>query len=201
MYVPNGNRGGSTAALTFHGSGDVSLAVALLDKARTRHVPVTIFAVGQWLEQNPTMAKRIIDGGNELANHTYTHPTLGRVARPGVAAEITKCRDVLVRLVGTNGGWFRPSGVEGVPSQLILDEAGAAGYRTAVGFDVDPLDYTDPGADAVVTRTAAKLRAGSIVSLHLGHAGTVAAFDRIVDGAENAGIGLVTVATLLGRPS
>ena len=81
----------------------------------------------------------------------------------------------------------------------MLDEAAKAGYSTVVGYDVDPLDYQDPGADAVVSRTLAAVRAGSIVSLHLGHGGTVDALDRIVTGIRKRGLEPATVTTVLGR--
>ena len=88
------------------------------------------------------------------------------------------------------------------PSPLVLSEAGAAGYPLVVSFDVDPRDYADPGAGAVATRVAAGLRPGSIVSLHTGHADTVAAFDPIVAAVRTRGLQLVLLHQLLvGRPS
>jgi peptidoglycan/xylan/chitin deacetylase (PgdA/CDA1 family) len=195
-FVPNGRRTGTGIALTFHGSGDHGLALQLLAAAAKAQVPITVFAVGQWLDQQPDMARRILDGGHELANHTYTHPALGRVDRAGVANEIRRCRDVLARVSGNGGHWFRPSGIDR-PTALMLEEAGAAGYATSVGFDVDPHDYQDPGAQAVVSRVGAGLQPGSIVSLHFGHAGTVAAFPDMVSVVRDRGLHPVLVKDLL----
>jgi peptidoglycan/xylan/chitin deacetylase (PgdA/CDA1 family) len=164
--------------------------------AKRTATPITVFAVGQWLDENPSMAGRIGGAGHELANHTYTHPSLGAVDRAGVAREITRCRDVLARLTGSGGRWFRPSGVE-VPTELMLAEAGAAGYPTVVGYDVDPRDYEDPGAAAVLTRTTRALHPGAIVSLHTGHAGTVDAFEGMVAGARAVGLEPVVLSRLL----
>ncbi len=183
-------------ALTFHGAGDVAVVDNLLAAARQARVPITVFAVGQWLDANPTMAGRLRADGHELANHTYTHPSLGQLGRTGVATEITKCRDVLSQQSGSAGRWFRPSGIE-TPTQVMLDEAGAAGYPTVVGYDVDPLDYTDPGAAAVVRATTAGLHPGAIVSLHTGHPGTVDAFAPIVAAIAAANLEPVVVSDLL----
>jgi len=183
-------------ALTFHGAGDLAVVDDLLNAAHQARVPITVFAVGQWLDANPTMAGRLRADGHELANHTYTHPSLGRLGRTGVASEITRCRDVLANQTGSAGRWFRPSGIE-TPTQLMLDEAGAAGYATVVGFDVDPLDYTDPGAASVVRATTAGLHPGAIISLHTGHAGTVAAFAPIVAAITSAGLTPALVSELL----
>jgi peptidoglycan/xylan/chitin deacetylase (PgdA/CDA1 family) len=169
----------------------------MLDMTARLRAPITVFAVGTWLEQHPDLAGRILSAGHELGNHTYTHPSLGRLGTLAVSQEISRCRDVLVSQLGNNGRWFRPSGVESQPSSLILDEAGKAGYPTVVGFDVDPLDYQDPGASAIVSRVSAGVRSGSIVSLHLGHAGTVAAFERIVGVLHSRGLAPVAVRDLL----
>ena len=195
-FVAHGDRGSGLVALTFHGSGDITLVSQLLDHARQMATPITIFAVGQWLDANPQMARRILDGGHELANHTYTHPALGSLDRAGVAREIARCRDALAARAGTTGLWFRPSGIE-QPTEMMLDEAAKAGYSVVVGYDVDPHDYEDPGAAAVMSRTRAAVQSGSIVSLHTGHAGTVAAFDTIVNDIRAKGLKPVKVRELL----
>jgi peptidoglycan/xylan/chitin deacetylase (PgdA/CDA1 family) len=192
-----GPRTASAVALTFHGSGELRLTDALLAEARRLDVPITVFAVGRWLSENPGVAARLVAAGHEVANHTYTHPALGQVGRATVAQEITGCRDVLVRQLGNNGRWFRPSGIDRA-TPLMLEEAGAAGYAQVVGFDVDPHDYADPGAAAVAQRVADGIRPGSIVSLHLGHSGTVEAFDRMVTAIRARGLSPVLLGELLG---
>jgi peptidoglycan/xylan/chitin deacetylase (PgdA/CDA1 family) len=58
------------------------------------------------------------------------------------------------------------------------------------------LDWTDPGPAAVVVNARAAT-AGSIISLHLGHAGTVAALPRIIRDLKSRGLSPVTAAELL----
>jgi peptidoglycan/xylan/chitin deacetylase (PgdA/CDA1 family) len=194
--VTHGPRNQTTFALTFHGSGSVELFHQLLDVAQGLHAPLTIFAVGSWLDANPDVAHVAQAAGHELANHTYTHPTLGRLGASAVLSEIERCRDALVRHAGSPGDWFRPSGME-TATPLVLTQAGQAGYRTVVGYDVDPRDYQDPGAVTISARVKAGLQAGSIVSLHTGHAGTVAALTPMVDNARQAGLEPVLVRDLL----
>jgi hypothetical protein len=59
------------------------------------------------------------------------------------------------------------------------------------------MDYLDPGGPTVARRTLHDVRAGSIVSLHLGHAGTVAALPEILAGIRERGLGTGTVRELL----
>ncbi len=131
------------------------------------------------MEANPALAGQILSGGHTLGNHTYTHPDLGSLDAGAVADEIQRCAAVLDHIEGNNGRWFRPSGIV-VPTPVILQQAGLVGYPVSVGYDVDPLDYEDPGSSAIVARVTQDLRPGSIVSLHTGHAGTVEAFPALV---------------------
>jgi peptidoglycan/xylan/chitin deacetylase (PgdA/CDA1 family) len=194
--MSHGPRTGNAVALTFHGAGDPRLATTLLAELGRAGARATVLAVGSWLEANPAMARAILDGGHELGNHTQTHPALRRLDGAACYHEIDGCRQVLQRLTGSPGRWFRPSGTPHA-TPLIAAAAGRAGYRTTLSYDVDPRDYADPGATAVRDRTLSAVRPGSIVSLHLGHAGTLAALPGILDGLRSRGLRAVTVGALL----
>jgi peptidoglycan/xylan/chitin deacetylase (PgdA/CDA1 family) len=199
-FLDTGTRTGDRVALTFHTDGDLVLAQKLLDGLARRNTVITSFLVGSWLDANPRWAKELLDAGHELANHTYSHPAFLSLSSDAMRAEIERCRDVIVRLTGYPGALFRPSGTDdgtASPPDTVLDAAAQAGYRTVLGFDVDPRDYTDPGADAVVRRTLAEVASGSIVSLHFGHPGTVEAMPRILDGLEERNLTPVTASALL----
>jgi peptidoglycan/xylan/chitin deacetylase (PgdA/CDA1 family) len=200
-FTSRGPTDTSRVALTFHTSGDLDLAGQLLDLLDARGVPITAFIVGEWLDANPTWAVRITGAGHEIANHTYTHPTFGSLSPAAMADEITRCRDVLVRLAGAGGRYFRPSGTaDGTtsPAETVLSAAGAAGYRTVLGFDVDPLDYQDPGAAAITQRVLASAAPGSVISLHFDHPGTLEALPAILDGLAARGLQPGTAAQLFG---
>jgi peptidoglycan/xylan/chitin deacetylase (PgdA/CDA1 family) len=201
-FLSHGARTTRSVALTFHTNGDPKVVIDLLDLVRSRDVRITAFVVGVWLDANPAIARRLLDDGHELANHTNTHPSSFRTRSAAVMAEeIRGCRDVLERRAGVPGRWFRPSGTaNGVddPGPLVAAQAAALGYPTVVGYDVDPADYADPGAAAVRDRTLAGVQAGSIVSLHTGHRGTVDALPAILDGLRSASLRPVTLSTLLG---
>ena len=196
MEVVHGLRTKDAVALTFHGNGDVALGRRLIQIATDRGAHITVFVVGSWLAANPSVAQLVTDHGHEWANHTWTHPELGRLGGAAVLDEIVRCRDALTRVTGTTGRWFRPSAMDRA-TPLVLTEAGRAGYSTSVAFDVDPSDYRDPGADLVRSRTLAGVQRGSIVSLHLGHQGTVDALPGILDGLSQRGLHPVTVSELL----
>ena len=197
VEIVRGPASATGVALTFHGAGDVTLATRLLSELESAGARATVLAVGQWLDQEPAMGKRILAGGHELGNHTYRHLTMPPLTEVVDESEITRCAEVLRRLSGSAGRWFRPSGTVHATT-AILEAAGRAGYATSLSYDVDPADYADPGAAAVTSRVLAAVRAGSIVSLHLGHLGTVQAMPGILDGLRSRGLAAVTMSDLMG---
>jgi peptidoglycan/xylan/chitin deacetylase (PgdA/CDA1 family) len=99
-------------------------------------------------------------------------------------------------LTGSIGRWFRPSQTQHA-NAMIKNQARQVGYATCLSYDVDSLDYTDPGASAVVANTLKAVGNGSIISLHLGHAGTVTAMAPLLRGLRERGLTPVTVSKLL----
>jgi len=182
-------------AVTFHGGGDPSTATDILDICAQRGARITVLAIGTWLQANPQLATAIVSRGHDLGNHTWSHPVLSDLGADDVRAEITRCRDLLVQLTGSAGPWFRTSSGQHA-SPLILRLAGEAGYPVCLSYDVDPEDWTDPGA-AAVRAGVARAVAGSVVSLHLGHQGTVEALPAILDDLQARGLQPVTATTLL----
>ena len=182
-------------ALTFHGQGDERLITRLLDELAGGGAHVTVLAVGTWLQQVPAMAKRILDGGHELGNHTQHHLDIKAMSAAAAYAEIEECASELRKLTGSIGSWFRPSQtVHSTPT--ITAQAAKVGYPSCLSYDVDSLDFTDPGAAAITKATLGRVQPGSIVSMHFGHAGTVTAMPAILDGLHRRGLRPVTVTEL-----
>lgn len=183
-------------ALTFHGAGDAAVAEEVLRAVEQAGARVTVLAVGTWLEQYPDMARRITGAGHELGNHTWSHPSLGKLPSDRIREEIERCRDQLDRLTGSPGVYFRQSaGQHATPEILRL--AGSAGYHTVLSYDVDSLDWTDPGPAAVRRNVAKAAQPGSIVSMHFGHQGTAAAISGVLTDLTARGLHAVTASTLL----
>jgi len=194
--VVHGSRHRSQVALTFHGQGPVSMTDALLAEAERAGARVTVLAVGTWLGQYPRIAERILRGHHDLGNHTMHHLDITAMDASGTYAEIAGCAQRLRALTGSIGRWFRPSQTR-YSTPLIEREARKAGYQTCVSYDVDSLDYTDPGPDAIVSTVLGSTRPGSIISMHLGHSGTVSALPAILHGLASRGLRPLTLTDLL----
>src|SRR5258706_12820936 len=196
QFIDRGSITANQVALTFHASGDPALAVALLDLLGGRATRVTVFAVGTWITAHADLGRRILDEGHELGNHTLTHQEMGRLTRAQVRDEIVGGGAAIASILGSIGPWFRPSGIK-VPTEVILEEAGRAGYARSIGYSLDSLDFTDPGGAAVVASVNNHVQSGDIVSPHLWHPSTIDALSGILRNLATNGLEPVTLGTLL----
>lgn len=194
LELVHATSGRPQVALTLHGAGDPDLARQVLTGFRQRGAAVTVLAVGTWLDQDPDAVKVVADNGHELGNHTWSHPDLSALGEAAVRTEIERCRDRIAALTGGPGDFFRPSAAQHA-TPLVLRLAGAAGYRHVLSYDIDSRDFTDPGA-AAIRRNVARANAGSVVSMHLGHPGTLAALPGVLDDLAARGLDPVTAGVL-----
>jgi peptidoglycan/xylan/chitin deacetylase (PgdA/CDA1 family) len=194
--IRNGPRDRNNVALTFHGQGDPAIVGRLLDELAKGQAKVTVLAVGTWLSAEPELARRILAAGHELGNHTQHHADIKRMGASQARAEIEQCAQALKSLTGSIGRWFRPSQTQ-FATPIIKAQAAAVGYQTCLSYDVDSRDYTDPGAAAVVRNTLTAVHPGSIISLHFGHEGTIAAIAPLLQGLHERGLTPVTASELL----
>ncbi|MEV1170507.1 polysaccharide deacetylase family protein [Nonomuraea sp. NPDC049784] len=194
--VVHGSRSRPLVALTFHGAGAPRLAEQVLTTIEREEAHATVLAVGSWL--TPSIADRVTGAGHDLGNHTMHHLDISAMNAHDADREIRECAARLHHLTGSIGSWFRPS-ASAHATPLVRALATRVGYPTCLSYDVDSLDYTDPGAAAITSNILRAVRPGSIVSLHLGHPGTLTALPRVLDGLRRRGLRAVTVSQLLAN--
>jgi peptidoglycan/xylan/chitin deacetylase (PgdA/CDA1 family) len=170
----------------------------LLDVLDELRVPATFFLIGRDGEQYPELVRRIAAHGNEIADHTLTHPDLDRLDDAGVRAEILGgARELgafvhdpaLRRLMRPPHGRYR---------EATLRVAQAAGYDTVLWTD-DPGDWRDVSAATLQHHLLAHATAPEIVLLHSGRLATIDMLPAVVARYRAAGYTFVTVGTLLMR--
>ncbi|MEU1482418.1 polysaccharide deacetylase family protein [Streptomyces sp. NPDC005752] len=196
VQIEHGPRDRPRVALTFHGQGDPALARAVLGEAERAGARLTVLAVGSWLDRYPGMARRILDGGHDLGNHTESHLDINAMDEARAYGEVADCARRLRRLTGSIGTWFRPSRARHA-TPLVQELARRAGYPHVLSYDVDSLDFTSPGVAAVTRKVAGELRNGSVVSLHFGYRDTVAALPLLLTEIDRRQLRAVTTTELL----
>lgn len=193
MTAASGRR---EVALTFHTNGDPVLVRGLLDALAAARAPATCMLVANWAVDHGDLVRRMVDDGHEIGNHTWSHlAELGTASESVVRGEVQRSHDAIATLTGSPGRFFRPSAMHH-STAAVLTEAGRAGYANCLSYDVDPLDYQDVPSAQVVRTILATARPGSVVSLHFGHATTVAALPTVVSGLRSRGLTPVTASAL-----
>ncbi|HZT13265.1 MAG TPA: polysaccharide deacetylase family protein, partial [Candidatus Baltobacteraceae bacterium] len=137
--VTYGDRSGrpKLIALTFDDGPYPLYTPLLLDELRTLGVPATFFLIGRDAQQWPELAQRISQFGNEIGDHTYTHPNLDAESDGAVRGEIVDGARALAAIVRAPAVYrfFRPP--HGRYTVATIRVAQGLGYDTILWND-DP---------------------------------------------------------------
>ncbi len=191
-------------ALTFDDGPYSPYTEQLLDVLKEYEVPATFFVVGQNVEKNPELVKRIVDEGHQLGNHTYHHVDLLKIDRKTIEEEIDRTNKVIKAATGTVPHLMRPP--HGFRDPVVMEIMATRGLKV-VEWSIMSRDWTNPGVEAIVERTLAKVKNGSIILLHDGdgiaskasRAQTVEATRRIIQTLSVQGYKFVTVDEILAK--
>ena len=185
-------------ALTFDDGPYPITTPLLLQTLRDLQVHATFFLIGRDAEQFPDLARAIAAGGNEIADHTLTHPNLDQLDDAAVATELREGAATLDRIARdpAEQRLFRPP--HGRFTVDTLRTAQREGFDTVLWND-DPGDWRAVGAADLRDHLLRYATAPDIVLLHSGRTATVVALGEVVTCFRRAGYTFVTVGELLGR--
>jgi len=176
---------------------DTPAFVTMLERADAR---ATFFMIGRQIgTQDRSLLLRELRDGDVLGDHTYNHPDLTRTS--DVRDELLRTIERIRAVSGYTPCVFRPP--YGATDVSVQRTARSLGLSTVL-WNVDPADYTQPGAGAIEQRVLAQVRPGSIVISHDGggpRGQTLAAYPGIIAKLRARGYRIVTVLEMLGyRP-
>jgi peptidoglycan-N-acetylglucosamine deacetylase len=170
---------------------------AFVEMLERNHAHATFFVIGRQLSARyAAVLDRELRDGDAIGDHTFTHPDL--VRRGGATWQLERTIGAVRSLSGYTPCVFRPP--YGSYDRAVVRDAGALGLATVL-WNVDPADYSQPGAGAIVRRVLAQVQPGSIIVSHDGggrRAQTLAAYPQIIRALRARGYRIVTVPQLLG---
>lgn len=186
---------GPFVAMTFDDGPSAALTPKLLDLLAAHHMKATFFVVGQNAADHPEILRRAVKEGHEIANHSWSHPNLGKMGDDGVRRELQKTDDAIKAAIGVRPTLMRPpyGSITARQKRWMHEEFG---YRIIL-WDVDPLDWKRPGPSVVTSRILKEARPGSIILAHDIHAPTIEAMPATFDQLQAKGFKFVTVTELL----
>ena len=195
MPAPDGAK---LVALTFDDGPWPGQTEAVLDILAREHVRATFFMLGLRVQRAPSLAKRVVDEGHVVGNHSQNHVMLGTAQARTVIYEMTTGEATIKRYTGVEPVWFRAPG--GSVSPLVKAQAKALGERM-VGWGVDPGDWMRPPSRFIVQRVVGATRPGVTILLHDGggdRAQTINALPEIIRQLRAQGYTFVTLDELYG---
>lgn len=182
-------------ALTFD-DGPGPYTAGLLDTLKKGGARATFFMLGENVGAHRPVVRRMALEGHELANHSWSHPSLPGLSSAEVRSQIQRTQ----KAIADASGGVRPT--------LMRPPYGATNKRVGrdVGmplilWSVDTLDwrYHNVARDTRVGVEDAKR--GGIILFHDIHETSVESIPKVVDGLKKRGFTLVTVSELFqGQP-
>ncbi|CAA9237940.1 MAG: Peptidoglycan N-acetylglucosamine deacetylase [uncultured Chthoniobacterales bacterium] len=182
-------------AMTFDDGPHATLTPKLLDMLAARKLKATFFVIGQNAVEYPDIMKRIVREGHELANHSWSHPNLGKMGDDGVRTQLQKTDEAIEAAAGKRTTLMRPPYGSITPRQKQWMYE-TFGYKTII-WDVDPFDWRRPGPGVIRDRIVNQTQPGSIILAHDIHPGTIEAMPDTFDQLTAKGFKFATVSELL----
>lgn len=181
-------------AVTFDAAWSADDTDELIEIMKEFNAHCTFFAVGDWLDKYPNEAKKLFDAGNEIANHSNTHPAFSKLSRSEIKEEITACNEKIKAITGKENRLVRaPSGDYDNKSIEVTEELD----MKMIQWSLDSLDWKKLSSDEMTARLVSKAENGSIMLFHNGVKNTPSAFYRVLKKLADEGYEFVTVSELI----
>jgi peptidoglycan-N-acetylglucosamine deacetylase len=186
---------GPYIAMTFDDGPSATLTPKLLDLLAAHRIKATFFVIGENVAEYPEIVARAAREGHEIANHSWSHPNLGKMSDESVRRQLQQTDDAIKSATGKRPTLMRPpyGSITAREKRWIHDEFG----YDIILWDVDPYDWKRPGPAVVRNRILTETRPGSIVLSHDIHPGTIEAMPSTFDELEAKGFKFVTVSQLI----
>jgi cellulose synthase/poly-beta-1,6-N-acetylglucosamine synthase-like glycosyltransferase/peptidoglycan/xylan/chitin deacetylase (PgdA/CDA1 family) len=159
-----------TIALTFDDGPNPTYTPDVLKILDQYDVPATFFLVGSMVSRYPGIVKDMVEQGNEVGIHTFTHVDLSYQSDARIRREMTQTQLALAGAAGITTTLFRApysSKTDAIDnySWPVYQDLGADGY-TSVFVDTDSDDWKKPGVSKIVKWATPSGTSGASVLMH-----------------------------------
>lgn len=163
-----GNTSENVIYLTFDAGYENGCTEKILDVLQKHQVKAAFFLVGNYIEKNPDLVRRMVCEGHTVGNHTMHHYDMSKLSdKASFTRELTDLEALYKSVTGEEmPKFYRPP--QGIYSEENLKMAKELGYKTVFWS----LAYVDWNNDAQPTREQAfskllpRIHPGAVVLLH-----------------------------------
>lgn len=175
--------------LTFDAGYENGYTAQILDVLKAHQVPAAFFLVGNYLEQNEDLVRRMVDEGHTVGNHTWNHPDMSKITeREAFAQELSRVEEKFFQITGQQmERYYRPP--QGIYSEENLRLAQELGYRT-VFWSLAYADWDNnaqPTAQQAFSKLCPRVHNGAVVLLHATSKTNAAILDELLNRWEEEG--------------
>ena len=155
----------------------------------------TFCVIGNKVESYASVLKRTIAGGNEIANHTWSHRRLTELSAAGITSQLEKTNEIVAKVTG--GYQIKvlrpPYGKFNKTLRSVCAEMGIV----IAEWEIDTLDWNNRNVNKTYNNIMKGARDGVIILCHDLYETTATAVERAIPDLVNKGYQLVTVSELL----
>lgn len=174
-------------SLTFDDGPNLEYTPQILDILAENGVKATFFVYGAYVDDHPEMAKRIVDEGHIIANHSYSHPNFSELSSEDVVQEIEWTQESIYDATGVQPSLYRmPFGAGGPRVVRLFPD------YTSIIWNLDSLDWHLQDSEAIYQNVMANMSDDSLILMHDTAQYTVDAVARFVPELVEAGYQFVT---------
>lgn len=163
-----GNNSKKVIYLTFDCGYENGNTEPILDALKKHDAPATFFVVGHFLETAPDLAKRMVEDGHAVGNHTYHHLDMASISDAETfEKELNDVTDLFHEITGSELAlYYRPP--QGKCNEDNLKMARDMGYDTIfwslayVDWDTD----NQPSHAQALEKLTTRIHPGAVVLLH-----------------------------------
>ena len=184
--------------LTFDSGYENGATEKILDTLKKHEAPAAFFLVGNYIEKNADLVRRMVDEGHIVGNHTMHHYDMSKLTdKAAFAKELEDLEALFKQTTGKDlPKYYRPP--QGIYSQENLQMAKDLGYKTVFWS----LAYVDWKNDAQPTREYAlekllpRTHNGAVVLLHSTSSTNAEILDELLTTWESRGYRFAPVTEL-----
>ena len=154
--------------LTFDAGYENGCTARILDTLKEQGVPAAFFLVGNYMEKNADLVRRMVDEGHIVGNHTMHHYDMSKLSdKAAFSKELTDLEELFRQVTGKElPKYYRPP--QGTYSEENLRMAQELGYKT-VFWSLAYVDWQNdnqPTAEYAFQKLLPRTHNGAVVLLH-----------------------------------
>ena len=206
-------------ALSFDDGPDPTWTPRILAILKQYNVPATFMVIGESAQDNSGILKQELRDGEEIGNHTYTHPDISEISEQQLRLEMNLTERLFEAELGVQPLYFRPP--YSIDQEPDTNDQAAPAYKiqqmgySIVGNKIDTNDWDEhprKSPQEITSSVLAQLasmkdaaqewKRGSVILMHDGggdRSATVAALPLLIKTLRARGYQFVQVSDLMGK--